>query len=431
MATNTVSRREPLIERPEQRPAGPGDLRRDIGPGYIANSVIGLIFGASGPVAVILGVGVAGGLSAGELASWLFGVFFMGGLVSLVMSMVYRQPMGFAFTIPGVVLVGPALQHLSWAEVIGAFFATGVLCIVLGATGLVRKLMDAIPMPIVMAMVAGVFLKFGTDLVDSVGAEPVIAGAMVIVYILLTRIPRLGKFMPPVLGALGVGAIAIAATGKFALEPGQMERIFAAPTLTAPQWSLQAMIELVVPLTITVLVVQNGQGYAVLRQHGHNPPVTVTALAAGVGSVMNATVGASPACLTGPTNALLCASGTTRRQYAAGASYGVVCMAFALVAPAVTAILLATPTAFILALGGLAMLPSLRVAFVTSFHAKYTMGALITFVVTVSGLTILNIGSAFWGLVIGYLASRLLEWTDYQRKRKPRTEAAVDDSEEG
>ncbi len=412
--STTTPEREPLIERPGVRPAGPADLRRDLGPRYVANAFIGLIFGASGPVAVILGVGLSGGLSPAELASWLFGVFFVGGLLSLVSSLVYRQPLGFAFTIPGVVLVGPALQHLSWAEVIGAFFATGVLCIVLGATGLVRKLMDAIPMPIVMAMVAGVFLKFGTDLVGAVGSETLIAGSMVVAYVLLTRIPRLGKYLPPVMGALIVGAIAVAITGKFHLAAGGLDRIIAAPTFTAPQWSIQAMIELVVPLTITVLVVQNGQGYAVLRQNGHNPPVTVSALASGVGSVLNAFVGASPACLTGPTNALLTASGTTRRHYTAGASYGVICIAFALVAPAVTAILLATPTAYILALGGLAMLPSLRVAFVTSFHAKYTMGALITFVVTVSGLTVLNIGSAFWGLVIGYVCSRLLEWKDHR-----------------
>jgi benzoate membrane transport protein len=416
VSTTTTVEREPLLERPGVRPAGLRDLRRDLGPRYVANALIGLIFGASGPVAVILAVGLSGGLSAAELASWLFGVFFVGGLLSLVSALIYRQPLGFAFTIPGVVLVGPALQHLSWPEVIGAFFATGVLCIILGATGLVRKVMAAIPMPIVMAMVAGVFLKFGTDLVSSVGAEALIAGPMVIAYILLTRVPRVGKFLPPVLGALVVGAVGIAATGTFHLAAGGLDRVFAAPTFTTPQWSAQAMIELVVPLTITVLVVQNGQGYAVLRQAGHNPPVTVTAIVAGIGSVLNAAVGAVSACLTGPTNALLTSSGTKQRHYTAAVSYGVMCIAFALVAPAVTAILLATPTAYILALGGLAMLPSLRVAFVTSFNTKYTMGALITFVVTVSGLTVLNIGSAFWGLVIGYVCSRLLEWNDHRRE---------------
>ena len=62
-------------------------------------------------------------------------------------------------------LVGPALGHLSFPEVIGAFLATGVLMLLLGLSGWVRRAMDAVPMPIVMAMVAGVFLRFGVDLV--------------------------------------------------------------------------------------------------------------------------------------------------------------------------------------------------------------------------------------------------------------------------
>lgn len=174
------------------------------------------------------------------------------------------------------------------------------------------------------------------------------------------------------------------------------------------------MVELVVPLAITVLVVQNGQGVAVLRAAGHNPPVTVAAVGSGIGSLLSAAVGAISSCLTGPTNALLTSSGEKRRHYTAAVSFGVLAIIFGLLSPALTQIMLATPEAYILALGGIAMLPSLQAAFVTSFRTKYTWGALITFVITVSGLSILNIGSAFWGLVIGYACSRLLEPADYR-----------------
>ncbi|MDO5500188.1 MAG: benzoate/H(+) symporter BenE family transporter [Propionibacteriaceae bacterium] len=406
--------REPLIERPGVLPAGPRDVVRDIGPHYVLNGLVGLVFAASGPVAVVLTVGRTGGLTAAQLASWIFGIFFVGGVLTLVNSLVYRQPLGFGWTIPGTVLIGPALGHLSWPEVIGAFFATGVLIIVLAMTGLVRKVMAAIPMPIVMAMVAGVFLSFGTNLVHSVGNEAFIAGSMVLVYLLLTRIPRFGRFLPPVLGALLVGAGAVAASGKFTLGPGAFDRLVVAPEFTAPQWSVGAMVELVVPLAITVLVVQNGQGVAVLRAAGHNPPVTVSAIGSGVGSLLSASVGAISACLTGPTNALLTSSGERRRQYTAAVSLGIFSIAFGLLSPALTQIMLATPEAYILALGGIAMLPSLQAAFITSFRTKYTWGAMITFVITVSGLSILNIGSAFWGLVIGYACSRVLEPADYR-----------------
>ena len=116
---------------------------------------------------MILAVGSRGGLSPAELASWIFGVFFLNGLLTVLSCWLYRQPLAFFWTIPGTVLVGPALTHLSWPEVVGAFFATGVLMLVLGLSGWVRRAMAAVPMPIVMGMVAGVFLRFGTDLVHA------------------------------------------------------------------------------------------------------------------------------------------------------------------------------------------------------------------------------------------------------------------------
>ena len=125
----------------------------DSGALYLANAVVGFIFAASGPVAIILAVGARGGLSESDLSSWIFGSFFINGLITLLFCTLYRQPLVFFWTIPGTVLVGPALSHLRWAEVIGAFLATGGLMLVLGLSGWVRRAMQAVPMPIVMGMV--------------------------------------------------------------------------------------------------------------------------------------------------------------------------------------------------------------------------------------------------------------------------------------
>ena len=149
------------LESPAGRSPGLRQIRSDFGLAYFANGLIGFIFSATGPVAIILSVGTRGGLSPAELASWIFGVFFVNGLLTLAMSWRYHMPLGFAWTIPGTVLVGPALQHLSFAEVIGAFYATSLLVLLLGMSGWVKRLMAALPMPIVMGMVAGVFLRFG------------------------------------------------------------------------------------------------------------------------------------------------------------------------------------------------------------------------------------------------------------------------------
>jgi benzoate membrane transport protein len=412
VATGPAPSRRPLVERPPRPITGPRRVLRDWAPLYAANGLIGLIFAATGPVAVILAVGTQGGLSQAELASWVFGVFFLNGVLTVLACWLYRQPLAFFWTIPGTVLVGPALGHLSWPEVVGAFFATALLMLVLGLTGWVRRVMSLIPMPIVMAMVAGVFLRFGTDLVRALGSSGAIAAPMVLVFLLLTARPALGRWIPPIIGALVLGAVVVAASGRFALRPVASGWI-AAPVLQVPQWSVQAMVELVVPLAVTVLVVQNGQGTAVLRSAGHDAPVNVVTIACGVWSLLAAGVGAVSTCLTGPTNALLAASGERQRHYVAGICCGLLAVVFGLFAPLFTRLMLATPPAFIAVLAGLAMLRVLQAAFVTAFGTRFTLGALLTFIVTVADVTVLNIGAAFWGLVAGIAVSLLLERPDF------------------
>ena len=416
MVAGGQATKPPLIERAPKPLTGVGRLRRDFGLLYAANGLIGLIFAATGPVAVILAVGSQGGLSQAELASWIFGVFFLNGVLTVLTCWRYRQPLAMFWTIPGTVLVGPALGHLTWPQVIGAFFATGLLILVLGLTGWVRRLMNVIPMPIVMAMVAGVFLRFGIALVHALGDDFVIAAPMVLVFLLLSALPFLGRWIPPIIGALLVGAGTVAVSGRFGpvLTTSQW---LAAPVVQVPQWSLQAMIELVIPLAITVIVVQNGQGIAVLRAAGHDAPINFVTIACGVWSMLVACVGGVSTCLTGPTNALLAASGERSRHYMAGICCGLLAVLFGLFAPLFTQLMLATPAAFIAVLAGLAMLRVLQSAVVNAFSTRFTLGALVTFVVTVADISVLNVGSAFWGLVAGLAVSLLLERPDYIQRR--------------
>ncbi|SFN53665.1 benzoate membrane transport protein [Pseudonocardia ammonioxydans] len=408
---------EPRFERPPRALPGPRQVLRDLGPQYAANGLIGLIFAATGPIAVILAAGVQGGLGGRELASWLFGVFFANGLLTVLMCWVYRQPLGFFWTIPGTVLVGQALGHLSLAEVVGAYLVTGLLMLVLGLSGWIRTAMAAVPMPIVMAMVAGVFLGFGTGLVDSVTDDGAVAVPMIAVFVLLAAWPAAGRRLPPVLGALLAGVAAVLLTGSRGAGGGDLSGWVAAPLLVTPAWSWQAMVELVLPLAITVLVVQNGQGVGVLRAVGHRAPVNVVTAACGLWSILVAGVGAVSTCLTGPTNALLTAFGTRERQYTAGIVCGILAMVFGLFAPVVVRLMLAAPPAFLATLGGLAMLKVLQSAFVAAFGARVTLSALVTFVVTVSGMTAFNIGAPFWGLVAGVATAWLLERDDLRRDR--------------
>jgi benzoate membrane transport protein len=320
----------------------------------------------------------------------------------------------FLWTIPGAVLVGPALTHLDWPEVIGAFIATGILMLTLGFSGWVRRAMEAVPMPIVMGMVAGVFLRFGLDMVFAFRDDLWIAAPMAAAFALLGAFPRIARAVPPLIGALAVGIAMVWALGRFTPGPEMLALVH--PNVYKPVFSWPAMIELVVPLAITVLVVQNGQGITVLRSAAHAPPVDAITVACGAGTLVTAFVGAVPTCLTGPVSAIISSSGEKRRHYTAGILVGVLALAFGLFAPVFTRLMLGTPKAFIAVLGGLAMLRVLQTSFTVSFRDRFALGALVAFLVTVADIPILNIGAPFWGLVFGYAASRLLERGDFAIK---------------
>lgn len=392
---------------PAERPS-PRQVLANLGPREFANALIALIFSATGPVAVILSAGEQGGLTPQQLSSWIFGVFFANGILTILMSWAYRTPLAFFWTIPGTVIVGNSLTHLRWSEVLGAYVVTGAVILVVGLSGLARKAMNRLPMPLIMAMVAGVFLQFGLGLIDAVWSSAAVALPMAVAFVVVGAIPRVGRVLPPILAAMVVGIVAVMLDGG--LSRGIVDDgLMATPMLQAPEFTLRSLTELVVPLAITVLVVQNGQGIAVLRAKGHEPPVSACAVACGVWSLVVSTIGAVSTCLTGPTNALLVSSGEPRRHYAAAIGNGGLALVVGVLSPAFVGLILGTPAAFIAALGGLAMLAPLQSSFVTAFRTDRALGPLVCLLVTVADVNLLGISAPFWGIVLGLAVTALLE----------------------
>ncbi len=382
--------------------------------GNIVNAVVAFLFAASAPVAIILTAGAVGGLAESDIASWIFGCFFINGLISLAFCLVYRQPLVFFWTIPGTVLVGQSLEHLEFAQAIGAYYVTGVLMLALGLSGWMRKCMALLPMPIVMAMVAGVFLQFGLNLIFAIRDGFIVAAPMTAVFFLLSAVRPLGRVMPPLIGALIAGVIAIALSGAFELSESAAP-VLAGPNLYRPEFSWGAIVELALPLAITVLAAQNAQGFAVLEQSGHKPPINMVTAACGVGSLIAATVGSVSTCLTGPVNAILASGADKDKHYVAGVMVALLALVFGVFAPVFTRFMLATPVAFLAALAGLALLRILERSFLVSFKGAFSHGATVAFLVTVANVPILSIGAPFWGLVIGFIVSWVLERQDFDQ----------------
>jgi benzoate membrane transport protein len=374
------------------------------------NAVVAWLFAITGPLAILLAVAAKADFGQDQVAAWIFGAHVIPGFPSILTSYLYRQPSGIAWSIPGAILIGPALGHLGFAEVVGASIAAGVLIAVLGITGWARKIMRVCPLPVVMGMVCGVFMPFGLKIITGFEDNFWIALAIVVAFIASSAVPAIGKRLPPVLAALAAGVAAVL-IAKHGTSTAPLHFGLAHPTILFPEFSLRALLELVLPLAVTVIGIHNPQGFAVLEASNYKAPINALTLACGVGTVLSALVGSVPTCVAGPSNAVMCSSGRAERCFAAGIVYCLLFVGFGVLAPVAVGLSSTLPIAFIGVLGGLALLRALQSWMATAFGGDLSLGALTAFLVTSSGVSIFHIGAPFWALVFGVATSCLVERT--------------------
>lgn len=401
-----------LVERGPGFRSGVRDVRGHVGVGPVGAGVVATIFGCTGPALIIINGANDAGLDPRLTTSWIFGIYAFGGLISLLLGLYYKIPVTGAWSIPGAVLVVGALGSFEFAELVGAFLAAGILVLALGLSGLIRKVAAWLPVPIVMAMIAGALIRFGTGVVDAAVSEPVVVLAAVAGYLLLTRYVRA---VPGVVGALALGVAAAAITGAFGSAGTDLT--LSAPQLVAPGFDVNAILAVGLPLAVLVIGAENAQATGVLMAEGYRPPVNAMTLISGVGGVLASVFGGHNANIAGPMTAI-CSSeqaGSDRDgRYVATLVNGLLFLLFGIFAGAAVALVSAMPTTLVAAVAGLAMIGVLVSAFRGAFGATgFQSGALVALVIAMSGVTILNISSPFWALLGGVLVSLIVESKDF------------------
>lgn len=395
-----------------------GEIAADFRSHHLANGTVSFLFACTGPVALILTMGLAGGLRPADIASWISIAFILGGVVTAAMSFLYRQPLAMAWTIPGTAIAGAGMLKFPYDQVVGAYVVTGLLMVILGLSGGFKRLMSLMPQPIVMAMVAGLFLKFAVLAIQGFDKAPYVAIAATAGFLACSLVKALGRVIPPVVAALVTGGIAIAALGLYVPRPGA-SGVVAELVFFRPVFTQAALVDLVLPLAISVLVLQNAQGIALLRIIGHDPPPNTVTAVCGIGTILYGLYGSVCLCLTGPANAIIASSGAVRQHYIGALVWAALAVLFGLFAPAITRLALGVPDAFIYVIGGLAMLRVLQQALAVAFGGKFGLGAMVCFAITITELipearlSLLGIGAPFWGLVFGIATSLMLERGDF------------------
>jgi benzoate membrane transport protein len=407
-------------------PAAPADTRRpllkDLTRVFTAKSIsagtVAALFGCSGPALIVISAADAGNLSSGQTVAWLFAIYFLGGLISLIMALRYRQPITGAYSIPGAAIMITALATIPFTEAVGAFIMSGAIVLALGVSGVVGRIMRWLPMPIVMAMIAGALIRFGIGAVNAVGAAPWIAGTAVVAFFLSSRFI---KSVPPVLVAALVGLGVAFAMG--AVQPADVDIAFVAPEFTAPSFTLGAFLAISVPLAALVIGAENAQATGVLLAEEYRPPVNAMTIISGIGGMLAGLLGGHNANIAGPMTAICSseqAGDDKSTRYGATLVNGVLFCAFGLFAGAAVPFILALPGALIGSVAGLAMIGVLLAAFQHAFsrHRGHQIGAFVALVVAMSNISLLGVSSPFWALVCGIAVSLLLG----EKTLDPKTE---------
>jgi len=395
------------LEPPTTPRANLVDLPRYVGPSTAGAALVAALIAFTGPVVLVLPAGTNAQLSPDQINSWIFAVAVGGGMASVVLSLLYRQPLCNAWSIAGAALLVGTLPRFSLAEAVGAYLVSGLLIVLLAVSGLFGAAMERVPQEIVMGMLAGVLLRFAIGIFTPIVAEPLLVLAMLAAFLLFQKL----RWQTPTLAALVVGTVVAATSGRFALA--EVSPRVTIPELYVPTFSLEATLSLALPLTILALTSQNAPGIGILWAQGYPAPTNAITFASGIASLMTAPLGGHGVNLAAPMTAI-CSAPTAHPdpagRYAAAVINGLLLITFGVAGATATAIMLALPTAVIGVAAGLAMIPALLQALRAALaQDRRAYGAFFALVIAASDVNLLGVGAPFWSLVGGLVISRLID----------------------
>lgn len=379
-------------------------LQRQDLPALVAGFVAVLV-GFTSSVALVFQAAQALGATPAQTASWLLALGVGMAVTSICFSWRSRQPVLTAWSTPGAALIA-ASSGISLPQAVGAFLFCGLLIAIAGYSRVFERLMDRIPASIAAALLAGVLARFGLDAVRATPTAPALVLAMLLAYLLGRRFAA--RWAVPLV--LVVGLLVAALLGQIA--PLQLPAgVGAAPVFVTPAWSASALIGLGLPLFIVTMASQNLPGVAAQRAAGVAVPVSPVIGGTGVVTLLLAPFGGYAFNLAAITAAIVMspeAHEDPRRRWLAAVAAGGFYLAVGLAGAAVVALFAALPAALVLAVAALALLGSIGNGLAGAMAAPAERdAAVLTFLVTVSGLSIAGIGAPFWAVLAGGLALAL------------------------
>ncbi|SEH18241.1 benzoate membrane transport protein [Sphingopyxis sp. YR583] len=378
-----------------------------------SSALIAALVGFGGTIALVVQAMRNLGATAAQTGSAVTALCLGIALAGAALSWRLRMPVVLAWSTPGAALLAATASGLSWPVAIGIFLSAASMMILLGVVPLLGRLAERIPSPISSAMLAGVLLPFCLKLFALGAADPLLVALLVAVFVAArARLPLYALLL-----ALAVGmALTLLRGDVGALAPGAT---FGALAPVTPAFDVRAILSVGVPLFLVTLVSQNLPGLVVLRSAGYEPQSRPLIVGSGMAWLAAAPFGGHGLNLAAITAAICTAKEAHpdhARRWTVGMLYAGFYLLLAIFSPLLVRVFLALPPTVIAALAGVALIPALLGAMEAMFTAKADRDpAILTFLATGSGLTLFGLGSAFWGLVVGFLALAAGRWLAARR----------------
>ncbi|ATE71969.1 benzoate/H(+) symporter BenE family transporter [Lysobacter capsici] len=378
-------------------------LLRDLSLSAVIAGFVAVLVGFTSSAAIVFSAAQASGASDAEIASWMWALGLGMGATCIGLSLRYRVPVVTAWSTPGAAMLITGAAGLPLAEIVGAFVVSAVLTTALGFSGWLERALSRLPTSLASGMLAGVLLRFGLNVFTSMQAQFALVFAMFLGWLLARRwSPRYAVVI-----TLAIGVAIAAVQGQLHLDDVRVT--LAQPIWITPKFSLAAVIGVAIPLFVVTMASQNIPGIAILRAHGYqDTPVSPLIGWTGLVTLVLAPFGAFALNLAAITAAICMGSDAhedSRRRYVAAVAAGVFYLLTGLFGATVAALFAAFPKELVLAIAGIALLTTIGNGLAAAVHdPQEREPALITFLVTASGVSAFQIGSVFWGMVAGLLA---------------------------
>ena len=372
----------------------------------VVAGLISVIVNYGGTFILVFQAAKVAGLSPELTASWVWSISIGVGVTGIILSWLTREPIITAWSTPAAAFLVTALATTPYAEAVGAYMISAAAFVVLGLSGWFERLIRLIPPGVAAGLLAGILLQFGIKAFGGMSIDPVLAGLLIVTYVVLKRFSA----RYAVVGILVLGLLFLLMQDRVDLSGLSLK--LAAPLFTMPAFSLNALLSVALPLFLITLTGQYMPGMLVLRNDGFktsaNPIVTVT----GLGSLLMAPFGSHAFNIAAITAAIATgreAHEDPSKRWIAGIAAGVCYILVGVFGVTLAAVFMALPATFITTLAGLALLGTIGGSLATALaDAKTREASLITFLAAAANISLLGIGGAFWGLVIGLVAYAVL-----------------------